>query len=70
MKNQKTKEEIFAQAYMSPQDLKMLMPTMGIDNCREQIKAVRKIMKEKNIYVPKTKPLLALTKEVKKYFKI
>lgn len=28
----KTKEKILEQLYISPQDLKMLIPTLGIDN--------------------------------------
>ena len=62
----KTKEDILNQLYMSPQDLKILMPTMGIDNCRNCIANAIHIMREKNMYVPDTKPKLALTKVVKK----
>lgn len=65
-KKVKTKEEILEQLYISPQDLKILIPTMGIGNCLNCIKEVRAIMKEKNYYVPQTKPMLALTKIVRK----
>lgn len=62
----KTKEEILEQLYISPQDLKILIPTMGINNCQNYIREVRAIMKEKNFYVPQTRPMLALTKLVRK----
>lgn len=69
-KNVKTKEEILNQTYLSPQDLKDLMPTMGIDRCRNYISLVRNEMEQKGYYVPQTKPRLALTKLVRKKFGI
>lgn len=62
----KNKEEILEQLYISPQDLKILMPTMGISNCRTTINIIREEMKEKKLFVPQTTPKLALTKLVKK----
>lgn len=62
----KTKEEILNQIYISPQDIKMLVPSMGIDLCRKYIDLARAEMKEKNYFVPDSKPKLALTKVVKK----
>ena len=62
----KTKEEILSQPYISPQDLKMLMPTVGIGSCRKTIDTVRDEMKSKGIFVPETTPHLALTRLVKK----
>lgn len=64
----KTKEEVLKQAYISPHDLKILMPTVGIDNCREIIKTIREEMDNKGLYVPQTTPRLALTKLVIKKF--
>lgn len=64
--NIKTKEEILEQTYISANDLKMLIPAMGINNCTNFIKEVIQEMKEKNLYVPKTKKLLASTKLVRK----
>lgn len=66
----KTKEEILDQPYVSPQDLKILVPTMGIDRCRNYITSIRAEMEQKGYYVPKTKPRLALTKMVRKKFGI
>lgn len=62
----KTKEEILNQLYLSPQDLKQLVPSLGIDLCRDFIDEARKEMNEKSYFVPMTKPKLALTKIVKK----
>lgn len=67
-KKEKTKEEILEQPYISPQDLKILIPTMGIDRCRNYIASIRAEMEQKGYYVPRTKPRLALTKMVKKKF--
>lgn len=64
----KTQEEILNQLYISSQDLKILIPTMGEERCRTYIKEIRKEMEEKKLYVPQTQPLLALTKLVKKKF--
>lgn len=66
----KTKEEILEQLYMSPRDLKILIPTMGMQNCIKTIKEVREEMEIKKIFVPQSKPLLALTKLVKRKFGI
>ena len=62
----KTKEEILNQLYLSPQDIKQLVPSLGLDLCRDFIDEARKEMQEKNYFVPMTKPKLALTKIVKK----
>lgn len=64
----KTKEEIFNQIYMNAKDLKILIPSLGINKCVEYIKDVQKEMKEKGYFVPETKQYLALTKLVKKKF--
>lgn len=62
----KTKEEILDQLYISPQDLKILIPSLGINKCTEYIKDVRVEMQDKGYFVPQSRPLLALTKIVKK----
>lgn len=64
----KTKEEILEQTYISPQDLKQLIPTMGEEKCRTYIKEIREEMKDKGLFVPRTTPRLALTKLVRKKF--
>lgn len=66
----KTKEEILEQSYISPQDLKLLMPTVGMENCRQMIALIREEMQEKGFFVPQTTPRLALTKLVRKKFGI
>ena len=62
----KTKEEILDQLYISPQDLKALIPKLGIQQCRDYIDEVRIEMKNKGYLVPQSKPRLALTKLIKK----
>lgn len=64
----KTKEEILSSEYMTANDLKTIIPTMGIERCRKYIDEVRKEMAEKNYIVPKTQPRVALTSMMKKYF--
>ena len=66
----KTKEEILEQSYISPQDLKILIPNMGIENCRNTINVIREEMKEKGLFVPQTIPKIALTKLIRKRFGI
>lgn len=66
MKKIKTKEEILEQPYMSPDDLKVLMPTVGIKVCRNYINEIRYDMEQKGYYVPQSTPRLALTKMVRK----
>jgi hypothetical protein len=62
----KTKEEILEQLYISPKDIKTLVPSLGMEICREFIDLARNEMKEKGYFVPETKPKLAITKIVKK----
>lgn len=64
----KTKEEILEQLYVSAKDLKILIPTIGINGAKKAIKEIQEEMKEKGYFVPETKTLLALTKLVKKRF--
>lgn len=62
----KSKEKILEQLYISPQDLKLLVPTLGIELCRKFIDEARFEMENNGYFVPQTKPKLALTKIVKK----
>lgn len=62
----KTRDEVLNQDYITPQDLKIIMPTLGINNCIEIIREIRNDMKEQNLFVPNSKPLLALTRVAKK----
>ena len=66
----KTKEEILEQSYITAEDLKILIPNLGINKCVEYIKMIQEEMKEKNYFVPQTKQYLALTKLVRKKFGI
>lgn len=50
--------------YMSASELKELTG-MSIEECRRIIKKSREIMKQKNYYVPISRPLLASKKVVK-----
>lgn len=62
----KTKNEILEQLYLSASDLKILIPKLGLQQCRDYIDEARLEMQKKGYLVPKSKPRLALTKIVKK----
>ena len=62
----KTREQILNQDYMSAKDLKILIPTLGINNCRNIINEVVIDMRNDGCYVPPGKTIIALTKYVKK----
>lgn len=64
----KTQEEVLNQQYMTAKDLKILMPTVSIDKCSRYIEMLQAEMKEKNLFVPETRPRLVLTKLVRKKF--
>lgn len=66
----KTKEEILNQTYLSANDLKVLIPTLGMNKCIKYIKVIRSEMETKGYFIPETKPYLALTKLVRKKFGI
>lgn len=62
----KTQNEILNQLYLTASDLKLLIPKLGIQQCRDYIDEVRVEMKSKGYLVPQSKPKLALTKLLKK----
>lgn len=64
----KTKEEILNSDYMTAKDLKVIIPTLGINKCQNYINEIRDEMREKNLWVPQSKPYIALTKLVRKKF--
>ena len=66
MKKDKTKDEILSQIYVTAKDIKLLIPTLGINKCQTYIHDAQEEMTEKGLFVPRTKPHLALTKIVKK----
>lgn len=70
VENMKTKEEILNQIYITSNDLKLLVPTLGKGRCIEIVKELRNDMEKEGMYVPKSKPLLASVKVFKKKFKI
>lgn len=67
---EKTKEEILDQIYITAKDLKTLIPTLGKAHCIEIVKELRNEMEKEGMYVPKTKPLLVNVKMFRKKFKI
>lgn len=60
------KKEILSQYFINAKELKELIPSLGINRCREIIKLARQKMLEDNCYMTKTKPLEALTDYVLK----
>ena len=66
----KTAEDVLKQKYMTAKDLKIVIPELGINKCREYIKEIRDEMKEQNIMIPATKGMLVQTKLVRKKFGI
>lgn len=61
----KTERQVLNQMYVSAEDLKILIPTMGIKARAKFINEVREQMKEENYYIPVGRTKLALTKLVK-----
>lgn len=64
----KTIEDVLNQKYMSANDLKVVIPAIGINKAREYIVEIQAIMKEKGYYVPKCRTKIALTKLIIKKF--
>lgn len=64
------KQEILSQDYMTAEDLKKLIPTMGRANCTKEIKKLIEELEAKGYYIPKTKPYIVPTEEVVKKFHI
>lgn len=69
-KGDKMKQEILSQDYMTAEDLKKLIPTMGRANCTKEIKKLIDELEAKGYYIPKTKPYIVPTEEVIKKFHI
>lgn len=64
----KTQDNVLEQKYITARDLKILMPTVSIAKCNKYIEMIQAEMLEKNLFIPETKPKLALTKLVRKKF--
>lgn len=58
--------EILEQVYVSADDLEILMPSASYKQRLTLIKEIRDEMKERNLFVPGGKTLLASTKILKK----
>lgn len=61
----KKEVDVFKQTYMSAEDLKVIIPTMGIKARSKFIQDIRKQMEEENYYIPAGRTKLALTKLIK-----
>jgi hypothetical protein len=64
------KNEILSQDYMTADDLKKLIPTMGKGKCLTYIKELIKELESQGYFIPKTKPYIVPTDEVIKKFHI
>lgn len=60
------KEEILNSVYLNANDLKTLIPNIGIHQCRQIIKEVAEQERNKGVYIPNGKSIIAPTKAVKK----
>lgn len=65
---EKTAEELLKEHYLSAKDLTIIIPNLKIEKARIYINEIQEEMKEKKIYIPKTRPKIVLTKLVRKKF--
>lgn len=66
----KKTEEILKEKYMTPQDLKIVIPSMSLRECRKIIDELRTQMDIEGYFVPQGKVKIALTEFViRKFFK-
>ena len=65
-----TIEEIKAKDYLSADDLMRLIPNLTYVNAIKYINEAREEMKKQNLFIPITRPKLALTKIIRKRFGI
>lgn len=61
-------EEIKKQDYITAQDLMKLVPNLTYDNAIKYINDAREEMKKQNLFIPITRPKIALTKIIRKTF--
>lgn len=64
----KKTEEILKQKYMNPQDLKNVIPSMSLRECRKIIDELRTQMGNEGYFVPQGKVKIALTTFVDRKF--
>ena len=63
----KSKDDVLEQTYMDAKDLKIIIPGLNINKCREFIEEIQQEMEQKKLFIPPgTKPRRALTKLVRK----
>ena len=70
MEKIKTIEDVLNQLYMTSDDLRILIPSLGINQSRKYIKLIQETMKNDGCYIPKAKSKLVLTTYVKHFFGI
>ena len=63
-----TVEEIKNKDYLSANDLMSIIPNLTYDNAIKYINEARKEMEKQNLFIPVTRPKLALTKIIRKRF--
>lgn len=69
MKNDnKSPEELLKQYYLTAEDLTVIIPHLKIEKARVYIREIREQMKQENLFIPKSRPYMALTKLIKKKF--
>ena len=61
-------ENIKKKDYLSANDLMLLIPNLTYDNAIKYINIARKKMEEQNLFIPVTRPKVALTKIIRKTF--
>lgn len=61
-------EKLKNKDYLSANDLMEIIPNLTYDNAIKYINKAREIMKEENLYIPITRPKLALTSVIRKMF--
>ena len=61
-------EELKNKDYLSAQDLMQIIPNLTYDNAIKYINDARKEMEKQHLYIPITRPKLALTKIIRKRF--
>lgn len=62
----KDRNEILEQVYVSADDLEVLMPGVSYGQRLTLIKEIRNEMKQKNLYLPQGRTLVASTRLLKK----
>lgn len=66
--NQKNLEELLKQKYLTAEELMIIIPNLKIKKARAYINLVQKEMESKKIFIPETRPKVALTNLIKKKF--